>query len=217
MACCPLILQTLLHIDAVLIDIIARYGVWAYAFLFGIIFAETGLVVTPFLPGDSLLFTAGSLAAIPNATLNIKLLFVLLTIAAILGNKLNYLIGRFLGPRVFAFKKTWLFNPSHLQEAHAFYVKHGRKTIIIARFLPIIRSFAPFVAGIGDMNLKVFSLYNALSGLAWVGSLLYAGYYFGQLPLVQANFTLVIYGIILISLLPAIYAAVFNKKTKSCA
>lgn len=212
-----MILHALLHIDAVLIDFVARYGVWTYALLFAIIFAETGFVVTPFLPGDSLLFTAGSLAAVAGATLNIKLLFVLLTIAAILGNKLNYLIGRFLGPRVFAFKKTWLFNPSHLQEAHAFYEKHGRKTIIIARFLPIIRSFAPFVAGIGSMNLKVFSLYNALSGLAWVGSLLYAGYYFGQLPLVQANFTLVIYGIILVSLLPALYAALFNKKTKSCA
>lgn len=212
-----MILHALLHIDAVLIDLVARYGVWTYALLFAVIFAETGFVVTPFLPGDSLLFTAGSLAAVTGATLNIKLLFVLLTIAAILGNKLNYLIGRFLGPRVFAFKKTWLFNPSHLQEAHAFYEKHGRKTIIIARFLPIIRTFAPFVAGIGSMNLKVFSLYNALSGFAWVGSLLYAGYYFGQLPLVQANFTLVIYGIILVSLLPALYAALFSKKTKSCA
>lgn len=212
-----MILQALLHIDAVLIDLVARYGVWTYALLFAVIFAETGFVVTPFLPGDSLLFTAGSLAAIPGATLKVQLLFVSLTIAAILGNKLNYLIGRFLGPRVFAFKKTWLFNPSHLQEAHAFYVKHGRKTIVIARFLPIIRTFAPFVAGIGNMNLKIFSLYNALSGLAWVGSLLYAGYYFGQLPVVQANFTLVIYGIILVSLLPALYAALFSKKTKSCA
>lgn len=195
---------------------VARYGVWTYALLFAIIFAETGFVITPFLPGDSLLFTAGSLAAAASAPLSIKLLFVSLTIAAILGNKLNYLVGRFLGPRVFAFKKSWLFNPVHLQEAHAFYVKHGRKTLIIARFLPIIRTFAPFVAGIGNMNLKVFSAYNALSGLAWVGSLLYAGYYFGQLPMVQANFTLVIYGIILISLLPAVIGAVINKKSKSC-
>jgi membrane-associated protein len=201
----------------VLVDIIARYGVWTYALLFAIIFAETGFVVTPFLPGDSLLFTAGSLAALPASPIKIQLLFVLLTIAAILGNKVNYAIGRMLGPRVFAYKKSWLFNPSHLQEAHAFYEKHGRKTIVIARFLPIIRTFAPFVAGIGRMNLSVFSAYNALSGVAWVGSLLYTGFYFGQLPLIQANFTLVIYGIILVSLLPAIVAALSRKKSKSCS
>lgn len=200
-----------------LIDIVARYGVWTYALLFAIIFAETGFVVTPFLPGDSLLFTAGSLAALPQSPIKIQLLFVLLTLAAILGNKLNYAIGRGLGPRVFAYKKSWLFNPGHLQEAHRFYEKHGRKTIVIARFLPIIRTFAPFVAGIGRMNLSVFSIYNALSGVAWVGSLLYTGFYFGQLPLIQANFTLVIYGIILVSLLPAIIAALFNKKSKSCS
>jgi membrane-associated protein len=211
-----LILQALLHIDTVLVDMLARYGIWTYALLFAIIFAETGFVVTPFLPGDSLLFAAGSLAALPHSPIKVQLLFVLLTLAAILGNKVNYAIGRALGPRVFAYKKSWLFNPTHLQEAHAFYEKHGRKTIVIARFLPIIRSFAPFVAGIGRMNLGVFSLYNALSGVAWVGSLLYTGFYFGQLPLIQANFTLVIYGIILISLLPAIITALFNKKSKSC-
>ncbi|HEU5282042.1 MAG TPA: DedA family protein [Gammaproteobacteria bacterium] len=211
-----MILQALLHIDTVLVDMLARYGIWTYALLFAIIFAETGFVVTPFLPGDSLLFAAGSLAALPHSPIKVQLLFVLLTLAAILGNKVNYAIGRALGPRVFAYKKSWLFNPTHLQEAHAFYEKHGRKTIVIARFLPIIRSFAPFVAGIGRMNLGVFSLYNALSGVAWVGSLLYTGFYFGQLPLIQANFTLVIYGIILISLLPAIITALFNKKSKSC-
>lgn len=212
-----MILQSLLHIDTVLVDFVARYGALTYLVLFAIIFCETGLVVTPFLPGDSLLFTAGSIAAHAGSALNIQLLFLMLLIASILGNKVNYLIGRFIGPRVFAFKKTWLFNPVHLQEAHQFYEKHGGKTIIFARFIPIIRTFAPFVAGIGTMSLSLFTLYNLISALAWVGGLLFAGYYFGQLPFIQANFTLVIYGIIILSLIPPILTALFRKKSKTCA
>lgn len=211
-----LILQSLLHIDVVLVDFVARYGALTYLILFAIIFCETGLVVTPFLPGDSLLFTAGSIAAHHNAPLKIQMLFLILLIASILGNKLNYLIGRYLGPRVFAFKKSWLFNPAHLKEAHQFYQRHGGKTIIFARFIPIIRTFAPFVAGIGTMNLQTFTFYNIISAIAWIGGLLYAGYCFGQLPLIQANFTLVIYGIIALSLLPAVFSMIFKKKPKNC-
>ena len=161
------------------------------------------------------MFAAGSIAARNTGTLDIQLLFLLLLIASILGNKLNYLVGRYLGPRVFAFKKSWLFNPAHLQEAHAFYQKHGGKTIIFARFLPILRTFAPFVAGIGTMNITRFSFYNAVSAVLWIGSLLFAGYYFGRLPFVQAHFTTVIYAIIGISLLPALCTLIFKKKPKT--
>lgn len=208
------LIQQCLHLDATLADLVAHYGHLVYLLLFAVIFCETGLVILPFLPGDSLLFAAGSIAARSNGALDIELLFILLLIASIFGNKVNYLVGRYLGPRVFAFKKSWLFNPAHLQEAHAFYQKHGGKTLIFARFLPIIRTFAPFVAGIGTMNIGLFSFYNALSALLWIGSLLFAGYYFGSLPFVQAHFTTVIYAIIGISLLPALCTLIFRKKPK---
>lgn len=208
-----LILHNVLHFDAVLMNIVARYGVWTYVFLFALIFIETGFVIFPFLPGDSLLFTAGTIAANSQQALRIQLLFLMLVLASILGNKLNYTLGRYFGPRIFAFKKSWLFNPKHLHEAQAFYQKHGGKTIIFARFLPIIRSFAPFVAGIGTMNLGLFSFYNVVSALIWVGSILFAGYFFGTLPWVQAHFSAVLYGIIGISLLPALASLVFSKKS----
>jgi membrane-associated protein len=198
--------QYIIHIDVYLNAFVTTYGAWTYAALFAIIFCETGLVVFPFLPGDSLLFTAGSIAAYSENDLSIQVLFVLLCLAAILGNKLNYTIGRAVGPRVFTAKDSWLLNKKHLTESRIFYEKHGGKTIILARFLPIIRSFAPFVAGIGAMSLRTFSLYNVISALLWTGSLLGAGYFFGSLPIIKNNFSIVIYAIIGISLLPALFA-----------
>jgi membrane-associated protein len=204
--------QYILHIDTYLVAFVADYGVWTYVVLFAIIFCETGLVVTPFLPGDSLLFAAGSIAAQADSQISIQLLFLLLCLASILGNKLNYTIGRLVGPRIFTAKKSWLLNPKHLDEAHAFYQKHGGKTIIFARFMPIIRTFVPFVAGIGAMSLSRFAFYNIISGILWIGSLLFAGYFFGSLPLIKNNFTLVIYAIIGISVLPALIAFTTRKK-----
>ncbi len=198
--------QYIIHIDVYLNAFVTTYGAWTYAALFAIIFCETGLVVFPFLPGDSLLFTAGSIAAYSENDLSIQALFVLLCLAAILGNKLNYTIGRAVGPRVFTAKDSWLLNKKHLTESRIFYEKHGGKTIILARFLPIIRSFAPFVAGIGAMSLRTFSLYNVISAILWTGSLLGAGYFFGSLPIIKNNFSIVIYAIIGISLLPALFA-----------
>ncbi len=203
----------IIHIDVYLVAFVAAYGVWTYVALFAIIFCETGLVVTPFLPGDSLLFAAGSIAAQPDSDIKIQLLFLLLALASILGNKVNYTIGRAIGPRIFTAKESWLFNKRHLEEAHAFYEKHGGKTIIFARFLPIIRTFVPFVAGIAAMSLRSFTFYNLVSGLLWVGSLLGAGYFFGSLPLIKDNFALVIYAIIAISVLPALFAVIFRKKS----
>lgn len=207
------VLQSLLHIDTHLIAFVATYGPLTYLALFLIVFCETGLIVMPFLPGDSLLFAAGSIAATTDDALNIQLLFVLLFIASILGNKLNYLIGKKIGPRIFSAKESWLLNKKHLIEAHQFYEKHGGKTIIIARFIPIIRTFAPFVAGVGYMGWRQFSLYNIFSALLWVGSLLSAGYFFGNLPFVKNNFTMVIYGIVAVSFLPPVIGLIYRKVT----
>jgi len=199
------ILQYLLHIDVYLLAFVTHYGVWTYIVLFLIIFCETGLVVTPFLPGDSLLFAAGSIAAHPNQGLKFNLLFLSLVVASIVGNKINYLIGKAIGPKIFTASPRFL-NKDHLLQAHEFYERHGGKTIIIARFLPIIRTFAPFVAGVSYMGLRQFSLYNIVSAFLWIGSLLGAGYFLGSFEIIQQNFSLVIYGIIGITLLPAIGA-----------
>lgn len=207
------LLQHLLHIDTYLIAFVTHYGALTYLILFLIIFCETGLVVTPFLPGDSLLFAAGSIAANSNEGLNIQLLMFLLLLASILGNKLNYLIGRAIGPRIFTARSSWLFNKKHLEEAHRFYEKHGGKTIILARFIPIIRTFAPFVAGVGYMSLRQFSLYNILSAVLWIGSLLCAGYFFGSLPVIRDNFAIVVYGIVVLSLLPPAFAFIYRRVT----
>ena len=205
------LLQYVLHIDTYLIAFVSSYGVLTYIVLFAIIFCETGLIITPFLPGDSLLFAAGSIAANASHALNIQVLFVVLTLASILGNKLNYLIGRAIGPRIFSVNHSWLLNKKHLEEAHHFYEKHGGKTIILARYLPIIRTFAPFVAGVGYMSIRKFTFYNILSALLWIGSLLGAGYFFGALPFIKENFSIVVYGIIALSLLPPILAFIYRK------
>lgn len=205
-------LDYILHIDVYLNTFVSTYGFWTYLALFAVIFCETGLIVTPFLPGDSLLFAAGSIAAQPDNSFNMGILFLLLLLASILGNQINFLIGRALGPKIFSTNKSWLLNKKHLQETHAFYEKHGGKTIIFARFLPIIRTFAPFVAGIGAMKILDFSLYNIFSAFLWIGSLLSLGYFLGSIPVVKENFALVIYGIIFISLLPPVITLLNRKK-----
>ena len=193
-------IDIVLHLDKHLALLVQDYGVWIYAILFAIIFSETGFVVTPFLPGDSLLFVAGSLAAL--GCMDIVLLIGVLVAAAALGNMLNYQIGRFIGPRVFHWEGSRLFNRSALEKTHAFYEKHGGKTLIISRFLLLFRTFAPFVAGVGAMSYPRFSLFNLAGAASWVGSLTLAGYFFGNLNWVQQNLSVVILGIIAVSMIP---------------
>jgi membrane-associated protein len=196
------LIDFVVHIDVHLNTLVSTYGFWTYLILFAVIFCETGLIITPFLPGDSLLFAAGSIAAQTDNSLSIFIVFLLLFGASVLGNQINFLVGRALGPRIFSAHDSWLLNKKHIQETHLFYEKHGGKTIFFARFLPIIRTFAPFVAGIGAMPILYFSLYNVLSAFVWIGSLLSLGYFLGSIPFIKENFSLVIYGIIFISLLP---------------
>lgn len=196
-----------LHLDKHLGAAIAEYGPWIYLLLFLIIFLETGLVVTPFLPGDSLLFAAGAFAAPAaegGARLDVWLIAGLLMVAAIIGDTVNYWIGRKVGPKIFARENVRFLNKKHLDKTHAFYEKHGGKTIILARFMPIIRTFAPFVAGIGQMSYGRFIAYNIVGGVAWVSLCVSAGYFFGNIPVVQKNFSLVIIAIVLISVMPAV-------------
>lgn len=197
------LVDLLIHLDRHLIWVVENYGVWIYALLFLIVFCETGLVVTPFLPGDSLLFVAGTLAA--AGAMDVHLVVLLLIAAAILGDTVNYWIGKAVGPRVFHEENARFFRKEYLERTHRFYERHGGKTIIIARFVPIIRTFAPFVAGIGTMDYGRFLFYNVTGTILWVTSLTYAGYYFGNLPWVKANLTLVILGIILLSISPGIF------------
>ncbi|MCX6151986.1 MAG: DedA family protein [Ignavibacteriales bacterium] len=198
-----------LHIDVHLKEIIAQYNAWSYVILFIVIFAETGFVLTPFLPGDSLLFAAGTFAAI--GAFNLVILILILCIAAIAGDTVNYWIGDFIGPKIFAKEKIKFLKKEHLQKTHEFYERHGGKTIIIARFIPIIRSFAPFVAGIGSMTYLHFIVYNVVGGILWVISFVIAGYFFGNLPFVRNNFSLVILAIIFISTLPGIIGYLKSK------
>jgi len=191
-----------MHLDKHLNTVIQNYGTWTYLILFLIIFCETGLVVTPILPGDSLLFAAGAFAAI--GSLDPVWLFVLLTIAAVAGDTLNYGIGHFLGPKVFQQEDSRFFKKEYLERTHRFYERHGGKTIIIARFMPIIRTFAPFVAGVGSMTYLSFISYNVIGGVLWIGLFIFGGYIFGNIPAVKHNFTLVILGIILVSILPGV-------------
>jgi membrane-associated protein len=190
-----------LHLDKHLAEIIARYGVWTNLILFLVVFCETGLVVTPFLPGDSLLFAAGTFAAL--GSLDPGLLVLLLSIAAILGDTVNYWIGSYIGPRAFTGEIRWL-KKEYLERTHAFYEKHGGKTIILARFIPIIRTFAPFVAGVGAMTYSRFLVYNVVGGIVWVTLFVLAGYFFGNLPAVRQNFSYVILAIIALSVMPIV-------------
>ena len=205
------IIDFILHIDVHLAALTLEYGVWTYAILFAIVFAETGLVVTPFLPGDSLLFAAGAICAL--GSLDVSVMITLLIIAAILGDAVNYSVGKGLGHRLLSHKSK-LIKPEYVQRTHEFYEKHGGRTIIFARFIPIIRTFAPFVAGIGEMGYRKFAIYNIVGGIVWVVSFSLLGYFFGQTPIVKKNFTLVILGIIFISILPAVVEFVRTKRSK---
>lgn len=195
-------IDIVLHLDKHLQVLIQNYGIWIYMILFLIIFCETGLVVTPFLPGDSLLFVSGALAATGN--MHVHTLFLILVAASFLGDNTNYWIGRFFGPKVFSREGSLLLNPKHLERTQGFYDRHGGKTIVIARFVPIVRTFAPFVAGIGRMMYARFMMFAAVGALVWIGSLVYAGYFFGNIPWVKNNLSLVIIGIVVISILPGI-------------
>jgi membrane-associated protein len=211
----PQLLDSIFHLDAYLMDFVSHYGYWTYLLLFAVIFAETGLIVTPFLPGDSLLFAVGALSAQPKSNLDFFYLFLLLLIAAVLGNQMNYSIGRLLGARVFSKESSWLLNKKHLDNTRDFYEHHGVLTLVMARFLPVIRSFAPFVAGISSMHHARFFLFNVLGGLLWVTVLLSAGYFLGSIPVVKNNFTLVIYGIIIVSLmLPLLQGLKLSRKKR---
>ncbi len=190
-----------LHVDAHLHQLIETWGPWTYGLLFAIILCETGLVVMPFLPGDSLLFAAGALAAIYPDDLGIVTLLVVLSIAAILGDTINYFLGRWIGPRAFSLN-TWFLRHEHLEKTQAFYDRHGGKTIVLARFVPIVRTFAPFVAGVGRMHYPTFLWFNVTGGILWVVLCTIFGYFFGNVPLVKKNFELVVIGIVLVSVLP---------------
>jgi membrane-associated protein len=197
-----LIIDWVLHLDHHLDGLVQAYGVWTYLILFLVVFCETGLVATPFLPGDSLLFAVGTFAA--RGSLDLVTLLVVLSVAAVLGDTVNYWIGYKLGPKVFHGESSRLLNRKHLERTHEFYERHGGKTIIIARFVPIVRTFAPFVAGIGRMSYGHFIAYNVFGGIGWVLILTLGGYFFGNIPLVQKNFSIVIMAIIVISILPGV-------------
>lgn len=196
-------IDVILHLDKYISILIQTFGIWTYCILFLIIFCETGLVVTPFLPGDSLLFAVGAFAA--KGSLNIWIVFILLAFAGILGDTVNYWIGHYIGPKVFKAEKTRFLKREHLERTHEFYEKHGGKTIIIARFIPIIRTFAPFVAGIGKMNYLKFISYNIIGGISWVAIFVFGGYFFGNLEFVKKRFTIIIFAIIIISILPGVF------------
>lgn len=198
------LVDVFLHLDRHLAEVVRDYGTFTNVILFGIVFCETGLVVTPFLPGDSLLFTAGALAAL--GSLDVWVLFLTLALAAILGDTANYWIGKKIGPRAFD-GSIRFFKQDHLRRTEAFYEKHGKKTIILARFVPIIRTFAPFVAGVGSMNYGVFLAYNVIGGALWVAICVFSGYFFGNIAAVKKNFSLVILAIIFVSTLPILWEA----------
>jgi membrane-associated protein len=199
------LIDFILHIDRHLAEIIAAYGHWTYALLFLIIFAETGLVITPFLPGDSLLFAAGAFCAKPETGLNVHVMAALLLVAAIIGDTLNYWIGAKIGPAVFKRDDSIFLRKKHLERAHAFFQKYGGRAIILARFVPIVRTFVPFVAGVGQMHYARFIAYNIVGGVIWIYFFIYAGFFFGNQPFVQRNFKLVILAIIVVSVLPMVF------------
>jgi membrane-associated protein len=206
------ILDIVLHLDVHLLKLVQEYGIWVYAILFAIIFSETGFVVTPFLPGDSLLFVAGAIAA--GGALNAHVVVVVLILAAVLGNTVNYAIGRWLGKTFFRDGRSRWLNPKHLEKAHAFYEKHGGKAVVISRFLPIVRTYIPFVAGMAAMTPARYTAYNIAGAVAWVASLTYAGYFFGNIPWIKNNLTWLIIGIVVVSLLPLVIAFIRSKMKK---
>lgn len=195
------LLSFILHLDKHLIAFVTAYGIWTYALLFSIIFCESGIVFAAFLPGDSLLFATGALTA-STSSLNIHLLFFLLVVASVTGNGLNYFLGQWIGPRVFRSGNSWLFNKKHIERAHYFYERYGGKAIVIARFVPIIRTLVPFIAGVGSMTYRQFFIFNLLGAFLWIGGLVYGSYLFGNIPFVKQHFSLVILAIITLSLLP---------------
>ena len=211
------LIDFILHIDVHLAELVAQYGTWVYAILFLIIFCETGLVVTPFLPGDSLLFVAGALSALGTNDVNVHLMVLLLLFAAILGDAVNYSIGRIFGEKLFSNPNSRIFKREYLDKTHAFYEKHGGKAIILARFVPIVRTFAPFVAGMGKMSYRHFAFYNVTGAIAWVLLFTYAGYFFGDLDIVQKNLKLLIVAIIVISILPGVIEVIRHRRASAKA
>ena len=212
------LLDLLLHVDVYLLDLVANYGIWVYAILFLIIFAETGLVVTPFLPGDSLLFAAGALAA--SGALDPGGIVLLLVAAAILGDAVNYAVGRLVGTRIIHLAQTdprwgrWV-KPAYVAKAHEFFERHGGKAIVLARFMPIVRTFVPFVAGVAEMRYPAFALYNVTGAVTWVGVCVGAGYIFGNVPIVKENFSLVALGIVIVSILPMVFEYLKHRRGRT--
>ncbi|PIV47678.1 MAG: hypothetical protein COS20_03615 [Gallionellaceae bacterium CG02_land_8_20_14_3_00_60_115] len=209
------LLDIVLHLDAHLLALVQEYGVWVYAILFFIIFAETGLVIAPFLPGDSLLFVIGALSGMGSLELEVAL--PLLILAAFMGDNTNYWIGRLLGLRLLEHASPHFIRHEHLEKTHAFYAKHGGKTVIFARFLPIIRTFAPFVAGIGTMNYRHYVMFSIIGGVSWIGSLILAGYFFGNIPVIKDNLTLMILVIVVVSFVPAMIEFMRHRRQRAQA
>lgn len=205
-------IEVVMHLDKYLSVLVSQYQAWTYMILFLIIFCETGLVVTPFLPGDSLLFAAGAVTALPDSPIRVLWLFLLLSAAAVLGDTVNYWIGKIVGPKVFSREDSRFFKKKYLDRTHQFYEKYGAETIILARFVPIVRTFAPFVAGIGKMSYSRFLAYNIVGGIAWVALFLFAGHFFGNIPFVKRHFSLVIFAIIGVSLIPAVWEFVRSRR-----
>jgi membrane-associated protein len=206
-------IEFVLHLDKHLNYVIEIWGIWCYLIFFVIIFAETGLVVTPFLPGDSLLFALGTFAAI--GSLNIWWLFVILSAAAVLGDSANYTIGKYFGQIILKRQGAWFLKKEHIERTHRFYEKHGAKTIVLARFVPIVRTFAPFIAGVGKMTYLRFFSYNVIGGILWIILFVFGGFFFGNIPVIKRNFTFVIFAIIIISILPAVIEVVREKRRKA--
>lgn len=207
------LLDFVMNLDSNLTDLAKEYGVWTYLLLFVVIFCETGLVVTPFLPGDSLIFVIGALSA--NGELNLKFIVLVLFLAAVMGDTANYHIGKFIGPKIFHKENVRFLKKEYLMRTHEFYEKHGGKTIIIARFIPIIRTFAPFVAGMGSMAYWRFISYNIIGAVMWVTLFVFAGYFFGNIPAVEENFTFVIFAIVFLSLVPGVITFIKNKRMRT--
>ncbi len=205
-------IELILHLDKHLNDIIQNWGVWCYLIFFVVIFCETGLVVTPFLPGDSLLFALGALSVPPDNALNIGWLFIILSAAAVLGDSANYAIGKYLGEMILRHQGKWFLKKEHIDRTHQFYEKYGAKTIVLARFVPIVRTFAPFIAGVGEMTYLKFFSYNVVGGVLWITLFLLGGYFFGNIPVIKRNFTIVIFAIIIISIMPAVIEVIRQKR-----